>query len=37
MPAYSFAGINPVAHSHAFVHESAVLIGDVWVCPPESP
>lgn len=31
MPAYSFEGITPVVHPGAFVHESAVLIGDVWV------
>lgn len=37
MPAHSFEGIKPVVHPDAFVHESAVLIGDVWVGPPESP
>lgn len=31
MPAYSFEGVTPVVHPGAFVHESAVLIGDVWV------
>jgi len=31
MPAYSFEGITPVVHPGAFVHETAVLIGDVWV------
>lgn len=31
MPTYSFEGITPVVHPGAFVHESAVLIGDVWV------
>ena len=31
MPAYSFEGITPVVHPGAFVHESAVLIGDVWI------
>ena len=31
MPAYSFEGVVPVVHPDAFVHESAVLIGDVWV------
>lgn len=31
MPVYSFEGIVPVVHQNAFVHESAVLIGDVWV------
>lgn len=31
MPAYSFEGITPVVHPGAFIHETAVLIGDVWV------
>ena len=31
MPAYSFEGVTPVVHAGAFVHETAVLIGDVWV------
>ena len=31
MPAYSFEGIKPVVHPDAYVHETAVLIGDVWV------
>lgn len=31
MPAYSFEGITPVIHPAAFVHETAVLIGDVFV------
>lgn len=31
MPAYRFQGVTPVVHPDAFVHESAVLIGDVWV------
>ena len=31
MPVYSFEGITPVVHPGAFVHESAVMIGDVWV------
>lgn len=31
MPAYSFEGIKPVVHPTAYVHETAVLIGDVWV------
>ena len=31
MPAYRFEGLTPVVHPSAFVHESAVLIGDVWV------
>lgn len=29
MPVYSLEGITPVIHPEAFVHESAVLIGDV--------
>ncbi len=29
MPIYSLEGITPVVHSDAFVHETAVLIGDV--------
>ncbi len=29
MPAYSIEGIVPVVHPGAFVHETAVLIGDV--------
>lgn len=29
MPAYSLEGITPVVHPEAFVHETAVLIGDV--------
>lgn len=31
MPAYSFEGLKPVVHPTAFVHETAVLIGDVWI------
>jgi phenylacetic acid degradation protein len=31
VPAYSFEGLIPVVHPAAFVHETAVLIGDVWV------
>ncbi len=31
MPSYSFEGITPVVHPGAFIHETAVLIGDVWV------
>ena len=31
MPAYSFEGLVPVVHPSAYVHETAVLIGDVWV------
>lgn len=29
MPVYSLEGITPVVHADAFVHETAVLIGDV--------
>jgi len=29
MPVYSLEGITPVVHPEAFVHETAVLIGDV--------
>lgn len=31
MPVYSLEGIIPVVHPDAFVHETAVLIGDVFV------
>ena len=31
MPIYSLEGITPVVHPDAFVHESAVLIGDVLI------
>ena len=31
MPAYSFEGLKPVVHPTAYVHETAVLIGDVWI------
>jgi phenylacetic acid degradation protein len=31
MPVYSLEGITPVVHPDAFVHETAVLIGDVIV------
>ena len=31
MPIYSFEGITPVVHPDAFVHETAVLIGDVQI------
>lgn len=31
MPVYSLEGITPVVHPDAFVHETAVLIGDVFV------
>ena len=31
MPAYSFEGLRPVVHPAAFVHDTAVLIGDVWI------
>ena len=29
MPVYSLEGITPVVHPEAYVHETAVLIGDV--------
>jgi phenylacetic acid degradation protein len=31
MPVYSLEGITPVVHPEAFVHETAVLIGDVLI------
>jgi phenylacetic acid degradation protein len=31
MPVYSLEGITPVVHADAFVHETAVLIGDVLI------
>ncbi|MCH9704796.1 MAG: transferase hexapeptide repeat family protein [Proteobacteria bacterium] len=31
MPCYTFENITPVIHPTAFVHPSAVLIGDVWI------
>lgn len=31
MPVYSLEGITPVVHPSAFVHETAVLIGDVLI------
>ena len=31
MPVYSLEGITPVVHPHAYVHETAVLIGDVMI------
>ena len=31
MPCYRYAGVTPVVHPEAFVHPSAVLIGDVIV------
>jgi phenylacetic acid degradation protein len=31
MPIYSLEGITPVVHPQAFVHETAVLIGDVLI------
>lgn len=33
MPSYSIEGVVPVVHPSAFVHPTAVLIGDVWVGP----
>ena len=29
MPCYEYEGVRPVVHPSAFVHETAVLIGDV--------
>lgn len=31
MPVYSLEGLTPVVHPQAFVHETAVLIGDVMI------
>lgn len=31
MPAYSFEGLKPVVNPTAYVHDTAVLIGDVWI------
>lgn len=31
MPSYSIEGVRPVVHPSAYVHPTAVLIGDVWV------
>jgi len=33
MPAYSIEGVVPVVHPTAYIHPSAVLIGDVWIGP----
>lgn len=33
MPCYRYAGVTPVVHPEAFVHPTAVLIGDVIVGP----
>lgn len=33
MPSYSIEGVRPVVHPSAYVHPSAILIGDVWVGP----
>ena len=33
MPSYSIEGVKPVVHPSAYVHPTAVLIGDVWVGP----
>ena len=33
MPAYEFEGLRPVVDASAFVHETAVLIGDVTIGP----
>jgi len=31
MPCYEFEGLSPVVHPEAFVHDTAVLIGDVFI------
>lgn len=31
MPSYSIEGVVPVVHPSAYVHPTAVLIGDVWI------
>ncbi|KPP98240.1 transferase hexapeptide repeat family protein [Marinobacter sp. HL-58] len=33
MPCYSIEGVQPVVHPSAYVHPTAVLIGDVWIGP----
>ncbi len=33
MPSYSIEGVQPVVHPSAYVHPTAILIGDVWVGP----
>ncbi|MBE96449.1 phenylacetic acid degradation protein PaaY [Marinobacter sp.] len=33
MPSYSIEGVQPVVHPSAYVHPTAVLIGDVWIGP----
>ena len=33
MPSYSIEGVVPVVHPSAYVHPTAVLIGDVWIRP----
>ena len=33
MPCYAFEGLKPIVHPSAFVHPTAVLIGDVDVGP----
>ncbi len=33
MPSYSIEGVVPVVHPSAYVHPTAVLIGDVWIGP----
>ena len=33
MPCYSLEGVTPVVHPSAYVHPTAVLIGDVWIGP----
>lgn len=31
MPSYSIEGVQPVVHPSAYVHPTAILIGDVWI------
>ncbi len=33
MPSYSIEGVQPVVHPSAYVHPTAILIGDVWIGP----
>ncbi|MBW4934397.1 phenylacetic acid degradation protein PaaY [Marinobacter sp. F4206] len=33
MPSFSIEGVKPVVHPSAYVHPTAILIGDVWVGP----
>lgn len=33
MPSYSIEGVVPIVHPSAYVHPTAILIGDVWIGP----